>query len=357
MTASEVFPVKKAERSKLKDLSLEQMAFGKNFSDHMLVADYVNGEWKNVEIRPYEPITISPACSALHYGQAIFEGIKAFRDLKTGDVKIFRPRDNFHRFNISARRMAMPEVPEEIFVDGMKQLLEIEEQWVPAAHDYSLYIRPFMFANDAFIGVRPASSYKFLIILSPTGPYVSHPLRIFVEENYVRAAEGGVGFAKNAGNYGAAMLPTAEAQKKGYDQVLWTDAKEHKYVQECGTMNVFFIFGNTAVTPGLESGTILEGVTRMSVIQMLKDMGLTVEERELPIAEVKEKYKSGELTEAFGTGTAATILMIQELADKEGKMIFPESKWKTGPAIKAALDAIREGSAPDVHGWLEKVGS
>lgn len=355
MTASDVFPVKKAERSKLKDLSLEQMTFGKNFSDHMFVADYVDGEWKNAEIRPYEPITISPACSALHYGQAIFEGIKAFRNLESEEVNIFRPRDNFNRFNISARRMEMPEVPEEIFMDGMKQLLEIDELWVPRAHDYSLYIRPFMFANDAFIGVRPATHYKFMILLSPTGPYVSHPLRIFVEEHYVRAAEGGVGFAKNAGNYGAAMHPTAEAKKMGYDQVLWTDAKEHKYVQECGTMNVFFIFGNTAVTPGLESGTILEGVTRMSVIQMLKDMGVSVEERNLSVEEVKEKYQSGELTEAFGTGTAATILMIQELADKEVTMTFPESKWKVGPAIKAALDAIREGSAPDVHGWLEKV--
>lgn len=355
MTASDVFPVKKAERSKLKDLSLEQMTFGKNFSDHMFVADCVDGEWKNVEIRPYEPITISPACSAIHYGQSIFEGIKAFRNLKTGEVKIFRPRDNFNRFNISARRMEMPEVPEEIFMDGMKQLIELDQQWVPNAHDYSLYIRPFMFANDAFIGVRPATQYKFMIILSPTGPYVSHPLRIFVEEKYVRASEGGVGFAKNAGNYGAAMHPTAEAKKMGYDQVLWTDAKEHKYVQECGTMNVFFIFGNTAVTPGLESGTILEGVTRMSVIQMLKDMGLMVEERDLSIDEVKDKYKSGVLTEAFGTGTAATILMIQELADKESKMIFPEYKWKVGPKIKSALDAIREGSTPDVHGWLEKL--
>lgn len=355
MTASEVFPVKKAERSKLKDISLEQMTFGKNFSDHMFVADYIDGEWKNAQIRPYEPITISPACSAIHYGQSIFEGIKAFKDLKTGDVRIFRPRDNFNRFNISARRMEMPEVPEEIFIDGMKQLLTLDQDWVPETHNYSLYIRPFMFASDAFIGVRPSATYKFMIILSPTGPYFSHPLRIFVEEKYVRAAEGGVGFAKNAGNYGAAMHPTAEAKKKGYDQVLWTDAKEHKYIQECGTMNVFFIFGNTAVTPGLESGTILEGVTRLSVIQLLKDMGMTVEERDLSIDEVKDKYKSGELTEAFGTGTAATILMIQELADEDMEITLDEKKWKVGPELKSQLDAIREGTSPDVHGWMEKV--
>ena len=321
----------------------------------MFVAEFTDGQWRNAEIRPYEPITISPACSAIHYGQSIFEGIKAYRDLNTGEVRIFRPQDNFKRFNISARRMEMPEVPEEIFIDGMKQLIETDKEWVPREHNYSLYIRPFMFANDAFIGVRPSASYKFMIILSPTGPYFSHPLRIFVEEHYVRAVEGGVGFAKNAGNYGAAMHPTAEAKKKGYDQVLWTDAKEHRYVQECGTMNVFFIFGNTAVTPGLGSGTILEGVTRMSVIQLLKDMGLTVEERNLSIEEVKEKFKSGILTEAFGTGTAATILMIQELADKEMTMIMDEKKWRVGPELKSKLDAIREGTEPDVHGWMEKV--
>lgn len=353
--ATEDIKITRAEKSKKEGLSFEEMTFGKNFSDHMFVVDYEGGQWKNAEIRPYEPITISPACSAIHYGQSIFEGIKAYRNLKNGEISIFRPYDNFKRFNISACRMEMPELPEEIFMDGMKKLLEIDKEWVPDQHNYSLYIRPFMFANDAFIGVRPSSSYKFMIILSPTGPYYSKPLSIYVEERYVRAAEGGAGFAKNAGNYGAAMFPTAEAKRKGYDQVLWTDAKEHKYVQECGTMNVFFIFGNTAVTPGLESGTILEGVTRMSAIQLLKDMGLTVEKRELSIDEVKEKYKAGKLTEIFGTGTAATILMIKELADNEMAMTLPEEKWKVGPAIKEKLDAIREGSAPDAHGWMEKI--
>lgn len=353
--ATEDIKITRAERSKKASLSFEEMTFGKNFSDHMFVADYEGGQWKNAEIHPYEPITISPACSAIHYGQSIFEGIKAYRNLDNGEISIFRPYENFRRFNISAHRMEMPEVPEEIFVDGMKKLLEIDKQWVPDQHNYSLYIRPFMFASDAFIGVRPSANYKFMIILSPTGPYYSKPLRIYVEEQYVRAAEGGAGFAKNAGNYGAAMFPTAEAKRKGYDQVLWTDAKEHKYVQECGTMNVMFIFGNSAVTPGLESGTILEGVTRMSVIQLLRDMDFSVEERDLSIEEVKEKYRAGELTEVFGMGTAATILMIKELADKGLTMTLPEEKWKVGPAIKEKLDAIREGSAPDIHGWMVKI--
>lgn len=352
MIEAEDIKITRAPGTRLSELSIEHMKFGKNFSDHMFTANYVNGEWTNLEIKPYQPITISPACSAIHYGQSIFEGIKAFRNLKTGEINIFRPEDNFRRFNISARRMEMPEVPEEIFIGGMKQLISIDQEWVPAKHDYSLYIRPFMFASDDYIGVRPSSTYKFLIILSPTGPYHDTPMRIYVEEKYVRAVEGGVGFAKNAGNYGAAMFPTAQAQRMGYDQVLWTDAKEHKYVQECGTMNVFFVFGNTAVTPPLDEGTILEGVTRMSVIQLLKDMGVSVEERKLSIDEVKERYHKGELTEVFGTGTAAAILMVSELADKELTMKFDQARWKIAPAVKKQLDGIREGSVADKYGWL-----
>lgn len=344
-----------APGSKLSEVPIEKMIFGKNFSDHMFVADYVDGHWANLEIKPYQPIMISPACSAIHYGQSIFEGIKAFRNLETEEVKIFRPYDNFIRFNNSARRMSMPDVPEDIFIGGMKRLIGIDKDWVPSRHDYSLYIRPFMFAVDDFIGVKPSQTYKFVIILSPTGPYFPKPMRIYVEEKYVRAVEGGVGFAKNAGNYGAAMYPTAEAQRNGYDQVLWTDACEHKYVQECGTMNVFFVFGNTAVTPPLDSGTILAGVTRMSVIELLNEMGVTVEERNLSIEEVKDRYKKGELTEVFGTGTAAAILMVAELTDKEMTMKFDEEKWRIAPEVKRKLDAIREGSAEDKYGWLVDV--
>lgn len=347
--------ITRAPGSKLSEVPIEKMMFGKNFSDHMFVADYIDGHWTNLEVKPYQPVMISPACSAIHYGQSIFEGIKAFRNLDTDEVKIFRPLENFRRFNNSARRMSMPDVPEEIFMEGMKRLIQVDKEWAPAKLDYSLYIRPFMFATDAFIGVKPSSTYKFIIILSPTGPYYPKPLRIFVEEKYVRAVEGGVGFAKNAGNYGAAMYPTAEAQRNGYDQVLWTDACEHKYVQECGTMNVFFLFGNTAVTPPLDSGTILAGVTRMSVIELLHEMGVEVEERNLSIQEVKDRYKKGELTEVFGTGTAAAILMVAELSDKELTMKFDEGKWKIAPEVKKKLDAIRQGSGEDKYGWLYNV--
>ena len=321
MTAALDISIRKAERSKLQDLNLENMPFGKYFTDHMLEADYENGEWKNVEIKPYQPLLLSPSVAALHYGQAIFEGIKAYKDSES-NAFIFRPQDNFKRFNISAERMQMPAVPEELFIEGMRQLIELDKNWIPGKEDHSLYIRPFMFSSDELIGVRPSDTYKFIIILSPTGPYYSEPMRIYVEEKYVRAAPGGIGYAKAAGNYGAAMYATAEAKKKGYDQVLWMDAHEHKYVEECGTMNVFFIIGNTAITPDLEQGTILEGVTRQSTITLLKEMGLTVEERPLSIDDIIDAYKAGVLYEVFGTGTAATISLIKELRYKDFVMQF-----------------------------------
>jgi len=249
----------------------------------------------------------------------------------------------------------MPAVPEELFMEGMLQLVGLDKNWIPSKEDHSLYIRPFMFSSDELIGVRPSDNYKFLIIMSPSGPYYSAPMRIYVEEKYVRAVTGGVGFAKAAGNYGAAMYATAEAKKKGYDQVLWMDPFEHKYVQECGTMNVFFIIGNTAITPGLEQGTILGGVTRQSVITLLQELGLKVEERQLSIDEIIAAYKAGELKEVFGTGTAATISPIKELGYKDFSMKFDVDSWKTAPAIKKWLTDIREGRAEDKLGWMQPV--
>jgi branched-chain amino acid aminotransferase len=354
MTAAMDISITKAERSKLKDLNLENLPFGKFFTDHMLEADYENGEWKNVEIKPYQPLLLSPSLAALHYGQAIFEGIKAYKDTD-GNAFIFRPQDNFRRFNISAERMEMPVVPEEIFMEGLRQLIELDKDWIPAREDHSLYIRPFMFSSDEVIGVKPSDNYKFLIILSPTGPYYSAPMRIYVEEKFVRATPGGVGYAKAAGNYGAAMHATAEAKKKGYDQVLWMDAVEHKYVQECGTMNVFFIIGDKAITPGLEDGTILNGVTRQSVITLLQEMGLTVEERDLSIDEITDAYKSGELKEVFGTGTAATTSLIKELGYKGFDMKFDVDTWKVAPVIKKWMNEIRSSRREDKYGWMVKV--
>ena len=342
------------EKSKLEGISLENVPFGKYFTDHMLVADYENGQWHTPEIMPYQPLMLDPSLSVLHYGQAIFEGIKAYKS-PDGAVNIFRPYDNFRRFNTSAERMEMPKVPESIFIEGLRKLIDIDKDWIPGQENHSLYIRPFMISNDEAIGVRPSGKYKFIIILSPTGPYYAAPMRIYVEEKYARAVPGGVGFAKAAGNYGAALHPSAVAQKNGYDQVLWMDAFEHKYVQECGVMNVFFIIGNTIITPGLEEGTILAGVTRDTVITVLREMGFTVEERPLSIDEIMGAYKSGELKEIFGTGTAATIALIKELKYKDYEMNFDTSGWKIAPEVKQKIDAIRYGLQPDTHNWMFKV--
>jgi branched-chain amino acid aminotransferase len=354
MVAAMDISITKAERSKLQDISLDNLPFGRYFTDHMLEADYENGEWKNVEIKPYQPLLLNPSVAALHYGQAIFEGIKAYKD-REGNAYIFRPQDNYRRFNVSAERMQMPAVPEEIFMEGMRQLIALDSNWIPTKEDHSLYIRPFMFSSDELIGVRPSDNYKFMIILSPTGPYYSAPMRIYVEEKFTRAAAGGVGYAKAAGNYGAAMLATAEAKKKGYDQVLWTDAHEHKYVQECGTMNVFFIIGDTAYTPDLSTGTILDGVTRQSAMTILKEMGFKVVEKMLSIHEIIDAYKSGELYEVFGTGTAATISLIKELRYKDFVMEFDVDKWKTAPTVKKWLTDIREGRREDKYHWMWKI--
>lgn len=354
MVAAADFNITRAESSKLTEMTLENIPFGRYFTDHMLEVDFEDGEWKTVEIKPYQPLLLSPSLAVLHYGQAIFEGVKAYKN-QEGEAQIFRPFENFKRFNISAERMQMPQVPEEIFMEGMRQLIDLDSNWIPRQVDHSLYIRPFMFSSDELIGVRPSDKYKFMIILSPTGPYYSAPMRIYVEEKYVRAVPGGVGYAKAAGNYGAAMYATAEAKKKGYDQVLWTDAFEHKYVQECGTMNVFFIIGNTAITPGLEAGTILNGVTRDSTIVLLKEMGFNVEERSLSIDDIVDAYKAGILYEVFGTGTAATISLIKELRYKDYVMNFDVDKWKTAPEVKKRLTAIKEGLIEDKYEWMVKV--
>lgn len=346
--------ITQAQKSKLQDISLDNIPFGKYFTDHMLEADYVNGEWKNAEIKPYQPIMLEPSLAALHYGQAIFEGIKAYKDEK-GNAFIFRPADNFRRFNKSAERMNMPLVPEEIFLEGMRKLIAIDKNWIPAKKDHSLYIRPVMFSTDEVLGVRPSESYKFLIILSPTGPYYVNPMKIAVEETYTRAAPGGVGFSKNAGNYGGSMLAATIAKERGFDQVLWTDAFEHKWLQEVGMMNVFFIIDQKAITPSLEEGTILEGVTRDSVIQGLKEKGIPVEERKISIDEVINAYKAGKISEVFGTGTAAVIAPIKELNYKGFAMEFNPEQYRISSGVKAWLNDIREGRIADKYGWMVKV--
>lgn len=347
--------ITKVDRSRLDQLDQNNIQFAKIYCDHMLVADYKDGTWGQPEIMPYGDLTMSPATTFIHYGQAIFEGIKAYKS-KDGQVRIFRPLDNFKRFNISAHRMAMAEVPEEIFLQGMKELISMDQDWVPTAEGSSLYIRPFMFATDEFIGVRPPTKFRFMIINSPAGAYYNKPIRIYVQDKYVRAFPGGVGYAKAAGNYAAAMYPTVEIQSKGYDQNLWLDGIEQKYIQEIGTMNVFFVVGDRVLTPSLDEGTILDGITRKSVIELLNDRNITVEERRISIDEILEFYDKGELLEVFGAGTAAVIAPIAELHYKGKDMVLPpQDTWLVSSSIKQELADIRYGVAEDKHNWMYPV--
>ncbi len=352
--ATHSIPVTKNLHPKLASFDMNQIAFGKNFTDHMLVADYENGEWKNVEIKPYAPFEVDPSSAVLHYGQTIFEGIKAFKNEK-GEVVIFRPDQNFIRFNTSAARMQMPQVPEWLFMEGMKQLIDLERAWIPSKPDASLYIRPFMIATDPFLGVRPSNSYKFMIILGPSGPYHAAPMKILIEQQYTRATPGGVGFAKNGGNYGASLYPVTLAQAKGYDQVLWTDAIEHKYVEEVGMMNVMFVIDGKIITPSLERGTVLKGVTRDSSITILREMGYEVEERNLLVSEIIEAHKKGLFQEVFGVGTAAVVSYISRLAHEEYVMDFDVDALKVAPALKNHLNDLRMGNIVDKHNWLVKL--
>ena len=352
--AHPIIPVTKTTHPRLPQFKFETLQFGKHFTDHMLMADYIDGEWKNVEIKPYAPFEVDPASAMLHYGQTIFEGIKAYKNSKD-EVVIFRPDQNFIRFNVSAARMQMPQVPEWLFMEGMQQLISVEKGWIPSLPEHSLYIRPFMIATDPFLGVRPSNTYKFMIILGPSGAYFSAPMKIIIEEKYTRATPGGVGFAKNGGNYGSSLYPVDLAQKNGYDQVLWTDAIEHKYVEEVGMMNVMFVIDGKVITPSLERGTVLKGVTRNSSIILLREMGYEVEERNLSIAEIIEAHKKGLFQEVFGVGTAAVVSYISRLAHEDYIMDFDMNALKVAPALKKQLNDIRMGNVPDTHGWLVKI--
>ena len=340
--------------SRLAALDFDSLEFGKVFSDHMFVVDYRDGEWQDAHILPYGDMPVSPANSALHYGQAIFEGMKAYYQ-NDGGVALFRPLDNWARLNASAERMCMPTIPEELFMQGLRELIKLDAGWVPKAAGSSLYIRPYMFATDGFIGVRPSENYRFVIFTCPVGLYYNKPLRVRFEQKYVRSAEGGAGYAKNAGNYGAAMYPTKLAQQEGYNQLIWTDASEHRYVEESGTMNAIFVIDGRVVTPAL-STSILDGVTRRSVLALAHDMGLPVEERKVSSREVMEALVAGKLEEAFGVGTAATIAPIATIGyegqDYDLPVVGPTAFSKR---VGSALDAIRAGEGADVHNWMVRV--
>ncbi len=332
-----------------------KMSFGKQFADHMLVCDYENGAWQTPVIMPVENLALHPATSAFHYGQAIFEGIKAYRRADNR-IAIFRPRDNWIRMNRSAQRLDMPGIPEEIFMDGLLRLIGLDQDWVPEGEGFSLYIRPFMIGTDASLGLESSRSYKFIIITSPAAAYYSKDLSIYIQSQYVRAVPGGTGFTKAAGNYAASLLPTSEVRAKGYDQILWTDAVEHKYVQEIGTMNVFFVVNGTVLTPALDDGTILAGITRASIIGLMKELGYRVEERKISVGELIAAHNAGQLEEAFGSGTAASMSMITQLTYEDKTMSLSDpASWSIAPAINKLLNDIRYGKVPDLNHWVTLV--
>ncbi len=348
------FPVEKIAQSRLSQTDFSNLVFGKYYSDHMFIVEYSDKEWKNARIMPYGDLQLSPAISALHYGQAIFEGLKAYKN-EAGEISVFRPEANAQRLNASAERLAMPTLPEEYFLNGLHQLLSLDRDWIPSAAGHSLYIRPFMFATDAYTGVRPSESYLFIIFTCPVGVYYSKPVRVKVETHFTRAAKGGVGYAKAAGNYASALYPTALAQKEGYDQLLWTDGKNHEYFEESGTMNVMFVMDDKLITPAT-SDSILKGITRDSVVTLAKQMGITVEERAVSVKEVIEAAQKGTLQEAFGVGTAATIAPISVIGYEGKDYTLPAIETRTLSAkVKQALDAIKTGQAEDTFNWLMKL--
>ena len=345
--------INKVTQSRIEQFDFEHIEFGKHFSDHMFRVDYKDGQWQAPEILPYGPIEMAPSISAIHYGQSIFEGMKAFN--YNGDVALFRPLENWNRLNISAERMVMPDVPQDLFMEGLTKLIHIDRAWVPESVGSSLYIRPFMFGTDDHVGVRPSQHYKLIIFCCPVGPYYSNPLKVKVEEHYSRSAPGGTGFAKCAGNYGGSLYATKKAQEEGFDQVLWTDPITHKFVEETGTTNIFAVIGDKVVTPAAGE-TLLNGITRDSVIQVIEKMGVELEERLLAVEELKEAHRSGQLKELFITGTAATLMNLDGFSHKgEYFDVLKTGNTDLSKQIKSTLDGIRYGEVPDTFGWIQIV--
>lgn len=348
--------LKVIKATNLKEKPEKVTGFGKLFTDYMFVMDYEQGEgWHNPRIEPYKPVMMDPGSSVLHYGQGIFEGLKAYKTAE-GKVQMFRPKDNFLRLNRSAEKLCIPQIDVDFVLDALHKLIELEKEWIPTEEGTSLYVRPYIVATESFLGVRPAFNYKLFIILSPVAAYYPEglkPVKILVESNYVRAVRGGLGEAKTMANYAASLLAAQEANKKGFTQVLWLDGVEQKYVEEVGTMNIFFKIAGEVITPSLD-GSILPGITRDSVIKVLKEWNVPVSERKISIDEVVEAYKKGTLEEVFGTGTAAVISPVGELTYKDTKMELKDlGADSTAHKIYDYLTAIQYGKEKDLFNWVD----
>lgn len=346
-------PVQRTTNSRLSQIDFNTLTFGTTFADHLLVADCVEGTWQTPQIMPYGTIQVNPTVSGLHYGQTIYEGMKAFCSPE-GAVKLFRPEAHWERLNRSARRLCMPEVPREVFIDGIMALLHEDQDWVPKTPGGSLYIRPIYFACDDYIGMRAALNYKLLIFSSPVTSYYTAPLRVMVTKDYTRAAPGGVGYVKTAGNYAPALLLNKIARENGFNVVLWLDGLQHRLIEEYSTMNAFFVIDDYVVTPK-NHGTFLEGITRDSVMRVLRDEGIKVYERDVAIEEIFDMAASGALQEAFGTGTAAVIASA-EYFEMDGKSFsLPNNGNPIASLAIERLFQIRTGLRPDPYGWLVRV--
>jgi branched-chain amino acid aminotransferase len=349
------FSVQKTTNSTINKVDWDNLPFGKVFSDHMFLMEYRDGQWQQGNILPFQNISMHPAMSAIHYGQSIFEGLKAYRTVDK-QINIFRPDMNAKRFAESAKRMCMPEVPEDIFVEAVRKLVEVDADWVTEKEGYSLYIRPFLFATDELVGIKPSESYKFMIITSPVGMYYSEPVRVKIEEQFTRAAMGGVGRAKAAGNYGASLYPAKQGQLQGFHQLVWTDAKEHKYIEESGTMNIVFQMGGKLITPSEDADTILRGITKRSVIEVAKKWGVEIEERRVSVEEIISAAKNGLLEDAFGVGTAATIAHIAIIGYRDERFELPPIEGRElSNKIKGYMDGMKTGKVNDDFGWNFKV--
>ena len=340
--------------SRVQEIDFATVPFGATFSDHMLSVEFEEGRWSDGLIRPYGPIPLPPSISALQYGISVFEGMKAHKS-PAGRPLLFRPRENARRLQRSAARLAMPAVPESLFLDGLRELVRLDQAWIPPAEMGALYIRPILFSVDPSIRVKPADRYQFVIFTSPFGAYFSAPVDVLVSERYVRAFPGGTGDTKPAGNYAAALVADQEAREAGFNSVMWLDAQERRYVEECGVMNVFFLLGEDVVTPSL-SGTILPGITRDSVITLLRDLGYRVKEDRISMDELLKSYERGELRECFGTGTAATVSHVRRIRYKDRTLELPPIEHrKAGAAVREKLLAVMTGREPDTHGWVESI--
>lgn len=347
--------ITRTQNSQLEQVDWDNLPFGKVFSDHMLIMDYKNGEWQTPEVVPFESLNLHPATSAIHYGQSIFEGLKAYRN-EENEVVIFRPDKNAERFKASCKRMCMPELPEDLFLECVKKMVDVDKEWIPKKANYSLYIRPFLFATDDYIGIKPSDNYKFMIFTCPVGSYYSEPLRVKIEEKFTRAAEGGVGSAKTAGNYAASLYPAKLGKDEGYHQLVWTDGKNHEYIEESGTMNIMFVKDGKLLTPAEDTDTILPGITKRSVVELAKDWGMEVEERKITVKEIIEGIKDKSVTEVFGAGTAATIAQIKTVGYRGEDLELPEVESREfSNKVHRYLDDIKLGKVEDKFNWIFKV--